>query len=163
MDEDQTKLKNFLRFLEWTSALGLGGLGAFIFSLKQVNPVVRFEVNIWSWIVLVVSVGIGWWAIRGVLTLAEGRDNRMSSAQYGRAKFMRMTLLGVILLSGIIASFYYSLGDVSSQKRFDVAVGTGTAILFIGVAMVGFWRLVRFLERQGESEDNQDPEEPNDR
>lgn len=166
METNRQKLKNFLRFLEWTSALGLGGLAAFIFSLKQVNPVVEFRIDVWTWIVFAVAGVACWWAIRAVLSLAEGKSDEMSPSQYRRAKIVRMTLLAGVLFGGTFASFYWSLRNVSPAKRFDVAVGTGTAILFISMAMFGFWRLVRFLERHGnpeadEEEENRDrSEEP---
>lgn len=162
MDPNRDKLKRFLGFLEWTSAIGLGALAAFIFSLKQVNPVVEFRIDAWTWIVFAVAAIAGWWSIRAVLTLAEGRRREMSPAQFRRAKIMRMGLLGVVLMGGVFASFYYSLRNVSAAKRFDVAVGTGTAVVFVSLAMLGFWRLVRFLERHGNPEADDEPDDEDD-
>ena len=63
----------FLRILEWPSAVGLGGLIAFLFSLKRVNPEVQFEWNTWSLVVLVIGTFLSFLLIHHVMRPARSQ------------------------------------------------------------------------------------------
>jgi hypothetical protein len=145
--------------LEWPSAVGLGALVAFLFSLKQVNPEVRIELNVWSFLVFGIGTAGAWFLTRAVFRVAEEAEGEeetaagQSPAKAAAARWSRVTRMAylVAVLAGITAAaFYFALRDVTPAKRWDVMVGTGAAFLFVGGAMFFFWRLVRFLESQGQ-------------
>ncbi|HSH15025.1 MAG TPA: hypothetical protein VLD18_03255, partial [Verrucomicrobiae bacterium] len=64
----------FLRILAWPSALALGALAAFLYSLKQVNPEVRIVIDAWSWIIFGLGSAAAWFVMRKVFRLAEAAD-----------------------------------------------------------------------------------------
>jgi len=154
--------RSFFNMLEWPSALGLGGLASFLFSLKQVNPEVRFEVNIWSWIILVAGTLIAWRATRSVFRAGDEQFEslrKLTEQQRAKQRKKRMLRFGLILGGGMLISLAYSLKDVPQSKRWDVTVGVCSALIFVSVALYFFWRLVQFLERHGQPE-NEMPEDP---
>ena len=156
--------RGFFNLLEWPSALGLGSLAAFLYSLKQVNPEVRFEINAWSWIILIAGTLIAWRATRSVFRAGEEPFGgaELTDQQRARQRKKRMLLFLLILGGGMLVSLVYSLKDVPVSKRWDVTVGVSSALIFVSIALFFFWRLVQFLERHGqpEEESSQDPSSP---
>ena len=144
--------------LEWPGALGLGGLAAFVFSLKQINPQVRLEFNLWSLAVLLAATVASYLLIHAVIGKAGKNGLGMADAA-GRTRGpggkRSLWMFGAVLAAGTVAVFIHALKDVSPAKRWDVAIGAGAAITLIAVAMYLFWRLVRFLEKQDLPEDDQ--------
>lgn len=141
----EKETNTLLRLLEWPSAVALGGLGAFLFSLKQVNPQVRFEINVVSWLVFAAGTFASWWIVHAVLRASKGAK-------------LRFLLFAALLGGSTVASFVYALKDVSPGKRLEILQGAGAAFLFVALALYGFWRLVNFLERQGLPEDPPRPD-----
>lgn len=161
-DRHQKNTKDFFRMLEWPGALGLGGLVAFVVSLKQVNPQVRLEFDVWSLVALVVGT-IGSYVLIHAVIGKEGKNIMVDASAGGRNQGQgakrKLWFLGAILAVGTVAAFLYALKDLSPAKRWDIAIGAGAAMALIAVVMFLFWRLVRFLEKQGVPEDDEDRKE----
>jgi hypothetical protein len=152
----------FFRVLEWPSAIGLGALAAFLFSLKQVNPEVRFEVNGWSAVVLIGCTGLAYPMVRALFSRMMPEANRAGSDGPPRARRRRYYLVLSLLVLGTIGGFLHALRGISAAKQWDIAVGAGSALLLVAAVMYLFYRLVRFLEwsdAQAEAEEAEDREE----
>jgi len=129
--------RDFLRVVKYGSALGLAGTAAFVASIRQLNPVARFELD---WIVAVAFVVTGAGVITGwKLLFGEGDTAR---APQGR----RFAVAAFLLGSATVASFAWSLKDLSPEKRNQVAIGALTGLAAVSVVGVIVWRLVCFLE-----------------
>ena len=164
-EDDAKESRGFFNMLEWPSAVGLGSLAAFLYSLKQVNPEVRFEISLWSWIILVLGTLVAWRATRSVFRAGEDHLQNggiLTEQQRDRQRKTRMLRFALILGGGMLVSLAYSLKDVPASKRWDVSVGICSALIFISVALYFFWRLVRFLERHGQPEEQPPPDDPRD-
>jgi len=144
--------------MEWPSALALGTLAAFLFSLKQINPELRIEWSLGSAIVFVIGTLVSWFLARAVFRMAEQPAlDEADAARKGRKN--KMILFVSVLSVATVCSLAYGLKDVSPAKRLDVIIGTGCAFLAIAAALYGFWRLVQFLERHGLPEEEEEEEE----
>jgi hypothetical protein len=130
--------RDFLRVVKYGSALGLAGTAAFVASIRQLNPVARFELD---WIVAVAFIVTGVAVIAGwKLVFGDGRED--APAPRGRRFALAALLLGV----ATVASFAWSLKDLSPEKRNQVATGSLIGLAAVSVVGIIVWRLVCFLE-----------------
>ncbi len=137
---------NWLSF-EWlvtlSSALGMGGGAAFVFSIESINPAVRFGMN---WKVGAGFVIVSWLTYWGCRVLLFGEGNKKAgptSAIAGRRWFVGLCLLG---FGGTAAGMAYSLRGISPEKLSDVGFGVLLAAFFLSIVAALFLRTIRFLQ-----------------
>ncbi|MBM3821816.1 MAG: hypothetical protein FJ404_02815 [Verrucomicrobia bacterium] len=136
---ERSSEKSFVRWVEYASALCLGGMGGFLVSLRQVNPKLRFEIDaltVLSGLVCFVGTLVAWRWIekQGGDTQAGKRTRRVAAG------------LVVLVALALASSFLYSLKDVSAEKRHDFLVGTFCALLVLAVVGYVIRRVGKFLE-----------------
>jgi hypothetical protein len=142
--------RDFFRVVKVSTALGVGVLAAFLYSLKRVHPDIVFKFTLGTALIFLVVGGFSWFFC-GVLARAGSADGDQSA---GRRKFIVRWLLwffGVTML-GTIAAFAYALKDVASESRRDVIEGTLIAIVVLGLGGLLIVKAFKFLEAQSEAE-----------
>jgi MFS family permease len=147
--------RDFFRVVQWASALGMGSMAAFLYSLKQVHPHIRLEVGVGT-AVSFLGAAIFSWLFCGRLART-GTTDEAGGAGAGdgrRRRFLVRWLIFFLSICalGTIAAFGYALKDVSSGSRREVIEGTGIACL---VLAAGGWlirKAFRFFEEHSEAE-----------
>ena len=130
---------DFLRLVQWAGAGCLGITAGFVESLKSVNPVVHFEISIWTLLVSAAVAGASWYVAERVFfrAMLEGRKPPAKLA----------IGLTVLLTVGTIAGFVLAMRGMSAERQHDMAVGTLWAVMALSVVGFAFWKVVQFLER----------------
>ena len=158
----QNNNRDFFRVVQFSAALGIGSMAAFLYSLKQVHPNVRLELG-WDTLAAFLVAGIFSWMFCGMLAKAgtaetPGMDSGERVRQ-GKSLKRWMVVFLLVCSLGTIAAFTYSLKDVSAQGRRDVATGTAIAC---GVLGAGAWlirRAVQFFEEDSAAQADRSREE----
>ena len=141
--------RDFVRVVKFGTALGLGLMAAFLYSLKQVHPQIVIEFGFGTVVAFLVTAAFSW-AFCGVLF--KGEFNEGDNAQAAALTKRRVTrwVIFFIVVSSLATggAFLYSLKDVTSDTRREVLQGGGFAVLVL--SMVGFFihKAVRFCEEQ---------------
>lgn len=139
---EQEKL--FIRVVKLSTAFSLGCMAAFLHSVREVNPKLRFEV---SWLT-------GIWFLAGagfsrllwkLLPLETARRDAPASVTKG--KMLRAVLLSLVMTVGLVAAFAYGLKDVAREKLPEIAVGTTLALAFLTTAGGMLFAVGRYFER----------------
>ena len=141
------------RVVKFSGALGMGVMAGFIYSIKSVHPIIRFEFSI-GVVLAALLAGAGTWAFFAVIFREEKKFERVI-ARGGAApnrKFLRLWILlfVVVMIVATIVTFARSLRGISDEKVRDVVEGTIGAVLFVSLFLYLLWRLLRFLERDSE-------------
>ncbi len=138
---------DFLRLLQWAGAGCLGLTAAFIESLKSVNPTVRFEFSVWTFVAFAAVAAAAWYVVERVFfrALAEGRKPPVKLAVGFTA----------LLAVGTLGGFALAIRGVSTERQHDMAVGTVWALLALGIVGFAFWKVVQFLERDAAKTDEE--------
>jgi hypothetical protein len=157
------------RVVKLSSALGMGVMAGFIYSVKSVHPMIRFEFS-FGVVLAALLVGAATWAFFAVIFRAEQRFAETASGgrKRHRAFLNRWMLLFVILtMVATIAAFARSLRGISDEKVREMIEGTVMAILFVSFFLYLLWRLLCFLEQDSERNarlieeaNEQEPSEP---
>ena len=148
-DPLQRDERDFFRVIKFATALAMGGMAAFLYSLKQVHPDIVFRLTLGTAVIFVVTAVFSW-VFCGVLAKGE-QDAPTPTARKRFILRWMVTFLGLATL-GMLVSFALSLRNVTSAGRREVIEGT---VIAIGVlAMGGFliWKAFRFFEEQSEAE-----------
>src|SRR5436190_10508516 len=102
--------RDLLRVVKLASAVGMGGLAAFLYSLKEVHPHIRFQVTIGTGIIAL-ATGLVSWIFCGVMARADAEEHPSVAR---RRFFIRWLLVfGGITTAGTICAFVFSLRNVS--------------------------------------------------
>src|SRR5262249_7339675 len=144
-----------------SSALALGTLAAFLYSIKSVTPALKLEISFGSVLFFFVAAAGSWVFWRAVLEA--GRTPKGSPPRAlptGRARRLRLTALGALFVGAMLAAFAYELRNVSRDKRIEVMEGVIFAILLLAVVAWFFWKVTRFLEQDHERATGGDRESP---
>jgi len=154
--------RDFFRVVQFSAALGIGSMAAFLYSLKQVHPSVRLELGFGT-LVAFLGAAIFSWMFCGMLAKAGTAEapgmDRGERARQGKSLKRWMVVFTLVCGLGTIAAFAYSLKDVSAEARRDVVAGTGIAC---AVLAAGGWlirRAVQFFEEDSAAQLEQPPEE----
>jgi len=141
--------RDFFRVVQVSAALGIGSMAAFLYSLKQVHPMVRLELGIGT-LIAFLGAAIFSWVFCGMLAKgATGGTPGMDGGERVRqGKSLKRWVVVFILVCtlGTIAAFGYSLKDVSAQGRRDVVAGTGIACMVLAAGAWLIRRAVQFFE-----------------
>ncbi|MBU6400364.1 MAG: hypothetical protein KGS61_08600 [Verrucomicrobia bacterium] len=133
-DIDQRRL---LRVIQAATALSLGLMFAFLLSIKEVNPALRFQFSPGTILGFVLGAGLSWTAWQWIFLGPRRRRRRL----------LGLVLIAALLAAATLAAFAYALKDVPADRLRDLATGAGWAAVFLGALGLIFWRVARFLER----------------
>ncbi len=141
--------QDFVRVVKAGTALGLGSMAAFLYSLKQVHPSIVLEFGPGT----ILSAGITAvfsWLFCGVLFRTQFDEG--DSAQSAAVKNRRMVrwVIYFLVISALVGAgvFLYSLKDVSAEGRRDVLIGTGMAVIVLTIGGILIHKTVLFFEEQ---------------
>jgi hypothetical protein len=136
--------------VQFSSALSLGILAALLYSVKAVNPEIRFKVSVATWVAFALAavLSVLFWHV--VFKLNRGLAEGHNEGQQGHkaALWFLATALGISL----VFAFAYPLKDFSSEKVWDIGFGALLAVTFLSVLGIIFWRVVCYLEQDHRSE-----------
>jgi drug/metabolite transporter (DMT)-like permease len=154
--------KDFIRVVKFATALSLGVMAAFLYSLKGVHPAIRLEFTLGTLLAFLITAVFSW-LFCGVLF--KGEFNEGDSAAAAALKKRRVTrwILFFIVVFGLatVGAFLYSLKDVSAENRRDVIEGAGIATVVLTIGGFFIHKAVRFFEEQDKMslEDRQEDED----
>lgn len=141
--------QDFVRIVKVGTALGLSVLTGFLYSLKQVHPVMVFEFGLGT-VLSSLAAAVFSWLFCGVLFKTEFDEG--DTAQSAAIKKRRMTrwVIFFLVVSAISGAgvFLYSLKDVSAESRREVIQGTGIAVFVLTIGGFLIHKTVVFFEEQ---------------
>ncbi len=141
--------KDFVQVVKFASALGLGVMAAFLYSLKRVHPTIDLEFSLGTVLAFLITAVFSW-LFCGVLF--KGEFNEGDSAAAAALKQRRVTrwILFFVVVSGLATAgaFLYSLKDVSAESRREVIEGAGIAVVVLIIGGFFIHKSVRFFEEQ---------------
>jgi ABC-type nickel/cobalt efflux system permease component RcnA len=156
-DQHQRNERDFTRILQIASALSLGTLAAFLYSIKTVTPSLKLELSLGSGLFFLVAAAGSWIFWRAVLET--GRPSA-GSLPAGRTRRFRFIVLGAVFVGAMLGAFAYELRNVSLDKRIEVMEGVAFAVLLLAVVAWLFWKVTRFLEQDHERTTGRHGERP---
>jgi H+/Cl- antiporter ClcA len=137
--------RNLIRVVKFSSGFGLGTMAAFLYSVKQVNPVLRYEISGGTGVSFALAVALSWAFWR----LVFGRQNDLN-ARVSTIRRRWLWLLSLVLVLCTVAPFVYALKGVGNDKAKDIAEGTAIALVALGGVGFLFWRVTRYLKADSE-------------
>lgn len=132
--------RQFQHVIKYASALCMALCGAFVGSIKQINPSTRFELDtvaVAAGVLSCAAVLVGWQFIFG-------KESSRDGQAMGRGK--RFGAVAAFFLIATIAAFMYALKDLSHEKRNEVAIGALSGLAAIALIGTVVWRIICFLE-----------------
>jgi hypothetical protein len=141
--------QDFIRVVKISTALGMGAMAAFLYSLKQVHPSIRLELGFGSLITFAVTA-IFSWIFCAILFRGEFDASDSAHAAAIQKRRVGRWIIFFVLVSGLATggAFLYSLKDVSAESRREVIEGTGLAALVLTVGGFLIHKAVLFFEEQ---------------
>lgn len=153
---------DFVRVLKFASALGLGVMAAFLYSLKQVHPTIELEFNLGTVLAFLITAVFSW-LFCGVLFKGEFNEGDSASAAAFKKRRVTRWIIFFVVVSGLATAgaFLYSLKDVSAENRREVIEGAGIAAVVLTIGGFFIHKAVRFFEEQDKVslEDRHDDED----
>jgi len=147
--------RDLTRVIKWCSALGLGLMAAFLYSIKQVTPELQYRISFGTGVSFVVAVALSWAFWRLVFGKPNGSENSLSKPL--KRGFI---ILSIFLTVASLAPFVYMLKGVANDKKGEIAEGTALAVLVLSGVGFLLWKTARFLESDSKREDDDSkPEE----
>lgn len=141
--------QDFVRVVKIATALGLGVMAAFLYSLKQVHPTIRLELGLGTALAFLITAAFSW-IFCGVLFKGEFDEGDYANAAALKKRRIVRWIIFFIVISGLATAgaFLYSLKDLSAESRREVIEGTGIAALVLTVGGLLIHKAVRFFEEQ---------------
>jgi len=133
--------RDLTRVIKYSSALGLGLMASFLYSIKQVTPEFQYRISIGTGISFVAAAAVSWAFWRLVFGKPNDSDKGLS-----KPRKRWLMLLSVLLTVATLAPFVYALKGISNEKILEVVEGTALAVLALGGVGVLLWKAARFLE-----------------
>lgn len=142
--------RDFVRVVQVGTAVALGVMAAFLYSLKQVHPSIRLEFTIGTVAAFLATAAFSW-IFCGVLFKGEFDEGEaVQSAEIKKRRVVRWTFFFIVVSSlSTGGAFLYSLKDVSSENRREVIEGAGFAVVVLTIGGFFIHKAVRFFEEQG--------------
>src|SRR5881296_4748030 len=102
--------RDLTRVIKWCSALALGLMAAFLYSIKQVTPEFQYRISFGTGVSFVAAVALSWAFWR----LVFGRPN---SSENGLSKPRKrwLIILSAFLTAATLAPFAYALKGVANE------------------------------------------------
>jgi hypothetical protein len=137
--------RDLLFIVKLSSALGLGVLAGFLYSLKEVHPGIRFEVTFGTFLIAL-AVAVASWFFCGIMARADAEEHPTVAR---RRFFVRWLIyFGGTCTVGTIFAFAWSLRNVSTRGKRDVIEGTVLAVLVLAAGGFLIHKAFRFFEEQ---------------
>ncbi|MDB6035289.1 MAG: hypothetical protein JWM16_5627 [Verrucomicrobiales bacterium] len=140
--------RDFIRLVEFSTAVSLGLMTGFLFSIKQVNPRIEFEIDSWSFVACLVSGILIWMACHLFFhRLAEAGASGDLPGSRRRKLLVRWVIFfsGALFLETVLA-VARGLRGISPEKLSEVLQGTAFALFVLSIVAFLFWKLTRFIE-----------------
>ena len=137
-----------MRIVQASVALSVGAMCAFFFSVKEVNPVIRFEFTLATVLGFIAAAVLSWF-VWDVIVSAGRADKSRSRWLAGFA-----AALGL----GTVAAFAYGLRNVASERYKDFIEGAALAVGVLVALGLVLWKLMRSFERASEPDTKTDGE-----
>ena len=133
------------RVVQVSAALSLGALAAILYSLKEVNPVIRFEFSVGSVVAFALVASIVWTLAPRVISFAEPSEAELASTR--RKGNPWRALVGFVAITvGTIAAVAFSLRNVQIEREADILNGVCMAVFVVAFLAAVMLRLMRFFE-----------------
>ena len=145
--------RDLTRVIKWCSALALGLMAAFLYSIKQVTPEFQYRISFGTGVSFVAAVALSWAFWR----LVFGKPNSPGQG-FSEPRKRWFIILSVFLTMATLAPFVYTLKGVANEKMVEIAEGTALALLALGGVGFLLWKAARFLEN--DSQRTNDHDEP---
>ncbi|PYK98981.1 MAG: hypothetical protein DME19_10400 [Verrucomicrobia bacterium] len=133
--------RDLLRVIRFSSAVSLGLMAAFLFSVKQVTPDLKCEFSVGSGVAFLAGMAFSWLFWRVVFK--EAKTGKTAGRRKGRAWFAALSVL-LSLASG--GAFAFALKGVGNEKLMEILQGTVIALFALSGVGFLFWQAIRFLE-----------------
>ncbi len=139
--------RDLVQVIKIGTALSMGLMAAFLFSLKQVHPSIELRFGLGTIAAFVIAWAISW-RFCNVLTRSDDGTGP------GRRKFVVRWMIGFMSVAGLgtLAAFAYALKDVSSNSRWEVIEGTALAVVVLSIGGTLIYKAFQFFEEQSEIE-----------
>ena len=147
--------RDLTRVIKCSSALALGLMAAFLYSIKQVTPEFQYKISVGTGVSFAAAAALSWVYWR----LVFGKQN---NSEHGVSKPRKrwLVILSLFLTVATLAPFVYTLKGVANEKMVEIAEGTALAMLALGGIGFLLWKAARFLENDSKrQEDDSKPEE----
>jgi len=141
--------RDLIRVIKCASALGLGLMAAFLYSIKQVTPELRYNISVGTGVSFMAAATLSWAFWR----LVFGKPNRSENG-FSKLRKRWFIILSVFLTVATLAPFVYALKGVANEKMVEIAEGTALALLALGGVGLLLWKAARFLESDSKRADD---------
>ena len=141
--------RDFVGVVKFATAVSLGVMAGFLYSLKRVHPTIELEFNFGTALAFLITASFSWFFC-GVLFKGEFNEGDAASAAALKKRRAGRWILFFIVVSGLATAgaFLYSLKDVSAQSRREVIQGAGIATVVLTIGGFLIHKAVRFFEEQ---------------
>ena len=141
--------RDFVRVVQAGTALGLGLMAAFLYSLKQVHPAIRLEFTVGTVLAFLVTAAFSWLFCSVLFKGEFNEGDTAQSAAIKKRRVARWTIFFIVVASLTTGgAFLYSLKDVAAESRREVLEGAGIAVVVLAIGVLLIHKSVRFFEEQ---------------
>jgi len=151
--------RDLLFVVKISSAIGMGVLAGFLYSLKEVHPSLRIEFSAGTVLVALAAAVLSWFFC-GIMARADAEEHPNVAR---RRFFIRwLVFFGGACTAGTVFAFAWALRNVSSGGRRDVIEGTVLAVFVLAAGGFLIHKAFRFFEAQDKAsldEHHRDEEE----
>ena len=131
------------------SSLGMAAMGAFLCSVKQVNPTIIASFDIVSVVGFIVPGVLTWMFCRKLLPATDEALALDPSKTRSRRRWMIFFTVFTVL--GMLTSVAVSLRNTGPGPLQQIVVGASFAVVVLSIVGFFSWSLFRFLEKDSES------------
>jgi hypothetical protein len=150
--------RGLIRVIKFSSAAGLGIMAAFLYSVKQVTPRLRYEFSFGTVISFLLGTILSWFFWRLVFDRPDGAA--VNPPKFRKRGFIALSLL---FAAATVTPFALSLKGVAKDKALEVVQGTAIAMLALGGIGFLLWQVARFLEADSKQNDASRDSAPEDK
>ena len=148
--------RDFIFVVKAGTALSMGLMAGFLYSLKTVHPSIRLDFTLGSVAAFIIAALVSWKFCAALYrdeTGEAGDDG--SRREETQKKFLKRWIMIFVGTSSLLTllAFAWSLKDVGSDSRRQVIEGTVLAAVVIGVVAWLLRMVVRFFEEQSRFEE----------
>ena len=147
--------RDLTRVIKYSSAMGLGLMAAFLYSIKQVTPELQYRISIGTGVSFVAAAALSWAFWR----LVFGKPNSLEDG-LSKPRKRWFIILSVFLTIATLAPFVYTLKGIANEKMVEIAEGTALAVLALGGVGFLLWKAARFLEDDSKRADDSTDSDP---
>ena len=141
--------RDLTRVIKCSSALGLGLMAAFLYSIKQVTPEFQYRISVGTGVSFVAAAALSWAFWRLVFGKPNSSENGLS-----KPRKRWFIILSAFLTVATLAPFVYTLRGVANEKMVEIVEGTALALLALGGVGFLLWKTARFLENDSKRADD---------